>query len=233
VYDPRARRAARAAVRLLGRAGFAVALLGQAEVCCGDLALRAGRPDLAASLAERNLAALGATGATLVATSSPHCRQAFETWYPGAGRPTARHVVELLADALDGGRLQLGGSFRRRVAYHDPCYLGRHAGVYEAPRALLRAVPGLELVELPRSRESSLCCGGGGGGAWRETAREERHAVLRVDEALGAGVEVLATACPLCLLMLEDAVKVTGLEERLKVVDLCEILWAAAESEAG
>jgi Fe-S oxidoreductase len=117
------------------------------------------------------------------------------------------------------------------VAYHDPCYLGRHAGVYDAPRELLRAVPDLELVELPRSRETALCCGGGGGGAWRETPQDERHALLRIDEVAGSGAEVLATACPLCLLMLEDAVRVRGLEEGLEVVDIGEVLLHASEED--
>jgi len=228
-YDPSARRAATSAVRLLELAGSSVGLLGDGEVCCGDLALRAGRPDIAESLAEQNLAAMAATGAPLVVTSSPHCRQAFEGWYPAEGRPPARHVVEVLAEALGKGRLELPGRYDRKVAYHDPCYLGRYAGVYEPPRELLRAVPGLELVELERSRESSLCCGGGGGGAWKETPQEERHALLRIDEVADSGAEVVVTACPLCLLMLEDAVRVRGIEEEIEVRDLCEVLLVAAE----
>ena len=227
-YDPKARRGARAAVRLLERAGLTVGLLGEGESCCGDLATKAGRADIARSLAARNRAAFERVGARTVVTSSPHCRQAFLAWDPTDGRPDARHVVEVLAEALGAGRLVLDRSYERSVAYHDPCYLGRHAGVYDPPRELLRAVPGLGLVELPRSRERSLCCGGGGGGAFRETPQGERHALLRVDEVLAAGAEVVATACPYCLLMLEDAVRVRGCEDRLEVVDICEVLLAAS-----
>ena len=119
---------------------------------------------------------------------------------------------------------EMQGRFEKRVAYHDPCYLGRHAGIYDEPRELLEMVPGLELVELRRNRKNSLCCGGGGGGAYRETPQEERHALLRVDEAVDAGVEIIATACPLCLLMLEDALRVKNLEETMKIMDITEIL---------
>lgn len=230
-YDGRARKLARAAVRVLGRAGIEVTLLGNDEVCCGDLAVRAGRPELAERLAAKNLAAFERAGAGAIVTSSPHCRQAFRGWYGEEGAaPEARHVCEVLAGALARGELRCEGELPVRAAFHDPCYLGRHAGVYEPPRELLRAVPGLELVELPRSREDALCCGGGGGGAFRETAPEERHALLRVDEAREAKVEVLVTACPLCLLMLEDAVRVRDLEGTLRVLDLCEVLDLASET---
>lgn len=228
-YDGRAKRVALAAVELLGRTGRRVTLLDESEVCCGDLAVRAGRPDLAESLARRNLEAFARAGAPEVISSSPHCRQAFTGWYreldPAA--PKARHVVELLAEALAAGELPLDGRFEARVAYHDPCYLGRAAGVYEPPRELLRAVPGLELVELRRNRSEALCCGGGGSGAFRETSQDERHALLRIDEAVEAGAEVIAVACPLCLLMFEDAVRVRDLEGELEVLDLCEILLRA------
>lgn len=236
-YDPRARRLAALAVALLRRAGLAVGTTAATgdEVCCGDLAVRAGRRDLAARLAARNAAAFERARARRVVTLSPHCRQAFTGWYAdadvGAAAPPARHVLEVLAEALAAGALALRGRFEGRVAFHDPCYLGRHAGVYEPPRALLCAVPGLELVELRRTRERSLCCGGGGGGAFRETPIEERHALLRVDEALSVGADVVATACPLCLLMLEDAVRVRSLEGTLRVLDVCEILWAAQGAE--
>ena len=231
-YDARAQRVAAAAVTLLHRAGEDVALVADGgEVCCGDLALRAGRSDLAEQLAAKNASTIERAGGTPVVTLSPHCRQAFNGWYGelGVKMPPTRHVVEVLAERQDEGRLELDGSFEVRVAYHDPCYLGRHAGVFEPPRALLRAVPGLELVELRRNRSHALCCGGGGGGAFRETAQQERHALIRIDEAIEAGAEVVATACPLCLLMLEDAVRVKNLEGKLRVLDVCEIVLAATE----
>ena len=197
-------------------------------MCCGDLAVRAGRRDLAERLAKKNSEAIAKAGGGLVVSSSPHCRQAFSGWY---GKHVevieSSHICEVLAEALEQGALSLETPVPIRAAYHDPCYLGRHAGIYEPPRELLRAVPELELVELARNRVDALCCGGGGGGAFRETAPEERHALLRIDEAKAAKVDVIVTACPLCLLMLEDAVRVRSLEDKIQVLDLCEVLEKA------
>lgn len=228
VYDGRAQKLARAAVVMLRAAGKGVTLLGNDEVCCGDLAVRAGRRDLAERLAKKNSEAIAKAGGGLVVSSSPHCRQAFSGWY---GKHVevieSSHICEVLAEALEQGALSLETPVPIRAAYHDPCYLGRHAGIYEPPRELLRAVPELELVELARNRVDALCCGGGGGGAFRETAPEERHALLRIDEAKAAKVDVIVTACPLCLLMLEDAVRVRSLEDKIQVLDLCEVLEKA------
>ena len=112
----------------------------------------------------------------------------------------------------------------RTVTYHDPCYLGRHNGIYDAPRRVLRSIPELKLVEMPRSREDSFCCGGGGCGVWGDHPAEERFGVLRINEALGTGADVIATACPYCTLMLEGAVKVLGVEDRIEVRDVAELL---------
>jgi Fe-S oxidoreductase len=229
-YDAKAKTAAVAAVTLLRESGYDVSMVGEGEVCCGDLALRAGRADLAEKLARKNLKAIEQTQAPTVVTSSPHCWQAFTGWYPDvAGKPPkSYHVAELLHDALAKGNFPAWRrSISARVTYHDPCYLGRHGDVYEAPRELLRAIPGLELVEMSRSRENAICCGGGGGGAFRETPQEERHALLRVDDARQKGASIIVTACPLCLLMLEDALRVRNLEEKIQVRDLADLLWEA------
>ncbi len=110
------------------------------------------------------------------------------------------------------------------VTYHDPCYLGRHQGIYEAPRRVLMKIPGLTLVEMASTKENSLCCGGGGGGAWGDYPRNQRLDVLRVKEALSTGAEVIATACPYCLRMLNDAVRALGVGDRIVVRDLAELL---------
>ena len=110
------------------------------------------------------------------------------------------------------------------VTYHDPCYLGRHNGIYEAPRRLLQSIPGLTLIEMASNQENSLCCGGGGGGAWSDVPPEQRLGVLRVVEALGTGAEVIATACPYCIRMLSEAVRELGVEDQIAVRDLAELL---------
>jgi Fe-S oxidoreductase len=118
------------------------------------------------------------------------------------------------------------------VTYHDPCYLGRHNGVYEPPRDLLRSIPGLTLLEMPRNRESALCCGAGGGGVWSEIPVEERFATLRVREARETGADTLAVACPYCMVMFTDAVKVLGLADELAVLDVAELLAQSVFGEA-
>jgi Fe-S oxidoreductase len=137
------------------------------------------------------------------------------------------HVTELLLDLLEAGKLELGGPYGRRVAYHDPCYLGRHNGVYESPREVLRSVPGLELVELPESRAESLCCGGGGGRIWMETAKGERFCDLRVGQAMETGAAVLATACPYCISNFEDSKLTLDAVEEIEVRDITEIVSEA------
>jgi Fe-S oxidoreductase len=139
-------------------------------------------------------------------------------------------VAELYAELLEAGRLRPTKPLAARVTYHDPCYLGRHNGVYDEPRASLRAIPGLELVEMASSREYSLCCGGGGGGIWIETAKGQRLGDLRVRQALDAGATVIATACPFCVQMLESSIMSFGLEEQLQVKTVSELL---AESLQG
>ncbi len=138
------------------------------------------------------------------------------------------HYTQLLARLIEEGKLTLSGRVERKVTYHDPCFLGKQNGIFDEPRAILRSIPGVELVEMDRIRERSLCCEGGGGRMWFEgTNTEERLAFQRVHEAADTGAEVLVVACPFCMSMLEDAVKVQGLEDRLKVMDILELVAEA------
>ena len=169
-------------------------------------------------------------GVEEILTISPHCYYVFknEEPYKGLGL-SVRHYTEALAEALEAGKLALKDSLKGlKVAYHDPCFLGKRSGVYEAPRAILEAIPGLELVEFERNRENSFCCGGGAGRVWTEEAEpEKRPSVARLREALELGVNVVATACPFCTCMLEDAAKVLDVEEKLAIKDICELLLQA------
>jgi Fe-S oxidoreductase len=136
----------------------------------------------------------------------------------------AVHYTQLLARLMEQGELTLEGQVDKTVTYHDPCFLGKQNQVYDEPRAILEAIPGVELVEMDRNRERSLCCEGGGGRMWVEgTNLEERLAFQRVQEAAETGADILAVACPFCLLTLEDAVKVRGLDEQLQVMDVMEL----------
>jgi Fe-S oxidoreductase len=224
-YDPRNKKVGRALVRLLQEAGVSFGVLDTRESCCGDQARKLGADDVFVELAQSNIELLQELGVRRTVVASPHCLNAFTKDYRDlGGAVSSQHYTEVLEDLIAGSRLSPARRVDRTVTFHDPCYLGRHNGIYEAPRRVLRSIPGLELMEMPRSRENSLCCGGGGGGAWSEYPVEERFAVLRVREALETGAEVIATACPYCTLMLEDAVSVLDTGEKIAVRDVAELL---------
>ena len=182
---------------------------------------------------DKTAALLEKHGITDLVTSSPHCFNLFKNEYPEGGRPgpdgkkrqfRVRHYTQLLEELLDKGLLRPLIPVKATVTFHDPCYLGRYNQVYAAPRRLLRAIPGIRLVEMVHHGPNSLCCGGGGGRMWQELAGELKLAEVRAREATDAGAEIIVTACPYCLIMLEDAVKTADLEQRLTVMDLNEVL---------
>jgi Fe-S oxidoreductase len=176
-------------------------------------------------------------GVREVVTSSPHCLYTFRNEYPAFQSQIysdqglkffARHYTELLSDLLVNGLIRFEIPFRKRVTYHDPCYLGRYNRIFDAPRAVITAIPGIDFVEMAHHREYSLCCGGGGGRMWQEGLdAETKMSEIRIKEAHTAGAEVVITACPLCLIMLEDARKTAELEESLEVMDLNELVVMA------
>jgi Fe-S oxidoreductase len=229
-FDPRNRKVGRALVSVLRHAGVSFGVLGNEEACCGDQARKVGAEDLYADLRSTNMRLLGEREVRRVIVASPHCLDVFTKDYATELPVAATHYTQLLAQLLADGKLAPSAPVDKRVTYHDPCYLGRHAGEYEAPRAVLRAIPGLELVEMPRNRDTSLCCGGGGGGLWMDVPKEQRFAVHRVREAKATGAQVIATACPYCTSMLEDAVKILDLEEEIAVEDVAEIVAHSLDS---
>ncbi len=230
-YDPRCQGMARALARIFEAAGFGYTTLGAEEVCCGSEMLRLGELGLFEELSETNRALLEELGVERVVTSSPHCMNAFLRDYDPA--LPAEHYSQVLARLVTGGRVPLARDLGLRVAFHDPCYLGKQNGVYDPPRDVIRALPGVELVEFDRCLERSLCCEGGGGRMWLEGLGEgERNAQLRVRDAADLGADAVVTACPFCLLTLEDARKTTGLEDRIEIVDLAELVCRAMGSGA-
>jgi len=229
-YDPSNRKACRALPMLLTRAGVSFGSLGTAENCCGDPAHQIGAGGIFSELARKNTELFRRAGVGKILTVSPHCLNTFRKNYAELkGAVVSEHYTELLSRLIAAGRLQPVQQVDRIVTFHDPCYLGRHNGIYEAPRRILQSIPGLKLVEMPNNKESSLCCGGGGGGAWRSHPLEQRFGVLRVREALSTGAEVIATACPYCIRMLDDAVKALGVDDRITVRDLTELLLQSVE----
>lgn len=170
-------------------------------------------------ITEENGELFNSVGGENIITTSPHCFNTFKNDYPKNGLQV-QHYTQVLA----GAPLSFSGRFEKTITYHDPCYLGKHNHIFDEPRDVLKRVPGVKLVEMDRSREKSLCCEVGGGRMFLEgTNPGTRLAQMRVKEALETGAEVLATACPFCLLTLEEAVKHLNVEDRLKVMDIAEI----------
>ena len=222
-YDPRVQGVARSIVDLMNQAQLDFGILGNDEPCCGSEVRRLGEAGLFEMMVEENTELYKETGVEKMFTTSPHCFNAYKKDYPQNGLQV-QHYTQVLAGLVGEGALKFSGSFEKTVTYHDPCYLGKHNGVFDEPRQVLNSIPGVELVEMDRSREKSLCCEGGGGRMWLEgTNPGTRLAQLRVQEALDTGAQVLATACPFCLLTLEEAVKHLNAEERLRVMDIAEI----------
>ncbi|HVN25729.1 MAG TPA: (Fe-S)-binding protein [Syntrophorhabdales bacterium] len=224
-FDPKMGSVARAAARLLKLTGADFGIIGTNESCCAESVRKAGNYELFDKLARSNIKAFKESGVKQIVTSSPHCYATFKNEYPALdGNFETIHFTQYLAAALNDGRLTPNKPFPRKVVYHDPCYLGRHSSIYDEPRQILRSIPGLTLLDEMNSRERSLCCGGGGARIWMETKKGQRFSDILVEQAVELGAEVLATACPYCILNFKDSVLTMGKENVLEVRDVCEII---------
>ena len=224
-YDPRMRKVAAATAALLNRAGVAFGILGSKESCCGESIRKTGNEELFKRLAKDNIKAFIDQGVKKVLVSSPHCYHSFKNEYPEfMVNFEVVFISQYLGELVKAGRLKLTKDYARKVTYHDPCYLGRHNGIYDEPRELLKLVPGLELREMVDSREKSLCCGGGGGRIWMETPKEDRFSDLRLGQAVASGAEVLVTSCPYCITNFTDSSLDLPEGQAMEVKDITEIL---------
>ncbi len=233
-FDDRNQKVAVALARLLKRAGVNFSILGEEERCTGDPARRIGNEYLFQTLARENIATLNGYGIKKIVTSCPHCFNTIRNEYPKLGGSyDVVHHTELLASLTREGRLRPQQRVEGVAAYHDPCYLGRHNGVYESPRELLGAIPGLRTKEMGRCRERGFCCGAGGGLMWFEEKIGKRVSWERTEEALALEPQVLASACPFCLIMFEDAIKVKEASATTKPLDVAELMALSVEAGPG
>ncbi len=224
VVDERAVEVTIKAVELLKEAGIDFAVLKD-EPCCGNDVKAVGEEGLFELILEENKEIFEKHGVKKLIVTSPHCYNAFKNYYG----LEVYHISEILLKAIENADIRFNKVIEARVTYHDPCYLGRYNGVYDPPREVLKSVPGIELVEMQRNRELSLCCGAGGGNVVRDI--EHRPSLFRVDEALLTAADILAVSCPFCLMMLEDAVKVKKAD--LKVLDVVEIVYESVFGSDG
>jgi len=222
-YDPRAQEIAKAISFVLDKAGVDFAILGNEENCCGAPILRMGERGLFELLVEDNKALFEKYDVNKIVTASPHSYNSLVNDYPLKGIQVL-HYSQFLLQLMEEGRIELNNRIEKVVTYHDPCFLGRYNDIYDEPRKILESIPGLTLVEMPRNREDSFCCGGGGGMMWMDELSEERTCAKRAREAAGIEPDIIATACPFCLINLEDGVKVIDVEDRIQIKDIVELV---------
>lgn len=231
-FDDRAKKITKAFVKLLHKAEVSFAVLGTEESCTGDPAKRAGNEFLFQMQAVTNIEVMNAYEVKKVVTACPHCFNTLKNEYPGlGGNYDVVHHTQFLKQLLTEGRITLkGGTFKgKRITFHDPCYLGRANGVYEAPRDLIRKLDA-ELVEMKSCKQRGLCCGAGGAQMFKEAEKGDKEVnIKRTEEALETQPEIIAAGCPFCNTMLTDGVKNKEKEASIAVMDIAELLASAED----
>jgi Fe-S oxidoreductase len=227
-FDDRYKRVTWAMVKILNKVNVSFAVLGTEESCTGDPAKRAGNEFLFQMQALSNIQVMNGYGIKKIVTACPHCFNTIKNEYPSlGGNYEVLHHSEFLQQLIHQGKIRMkeAGSFKgKKITYHDSCYLGRANDIYEAPRQVLEALDA-ELVEMKRCRSKGFCCGAGGAQMFKEAEKGKKEVnIERVEEALGTGAEVIAAACPFCMTMMSDGVKNKNREDKVKVLDLAELI---------
>ncbi|MEN9090732.1 (Fe-S)-binding protein, partial [Bacillus subtilis] len=224
-YDNRSQKIAISFAKLLNHAGVSFAILGNKEKNSGDTPRRLGNEFLFQELAEKNISEFEKNDVKKIVTIDPHAYNLFKNEYPDFGfEGEVYHHTEVLAELVKNGKLKPQHPLHETITFHDSCYLGRYNEVYDQPREILKAIPGVQLVEMERNRETGMCCGAGGGLMWMEEETGNRINVARTEQALAVNPSVISSGCPYCLTMLGDGTKAKEAEDQVKTYDIVELL---------
>jgi len=231
-FDDRGKKISVALVKILQEAGVGFAILGNEEGCCGDSAMRAGNEYLFQALAQANIDVMNGYGVKKIITICPHGYNAIKKDYPNfGGNFEVYHHTEIIAKLIAEGRIKLIQPLSGKFVYHDSCFLGRYNKIYDEPRQILKAISGVNLVEMERSLDKSFCCGAGGGRMWMEEHDGERINNMRTKQAIAAGADTIAVGCPFCLTMMSDGIKDNNVTEKMTSLDIAEIVVKAMGKE--
>ena len=222
-YDPRGKKIAKALINIFNKAGLSYGIIGEEESCCGQAIRKAGAGNEFEMLKESNTGLFKEKGVKKIIVTSPHCLVGFKEDYELEGIEIYHHV-QIILDLIKNGKIKLAKKLNKKIIYHDPCYMGRHAKIYDEPREILKLINDGELIEFNDNREFSLCCGAGGGRMWMETPQEQRFSNIKVREANEKEAEIIATCCPYCVNMFEDSVKTEGCADKILVRDIAELV---------
>jgi Fe-S oxidoreductase len=225
-YDNRSQKVAQSLAKVMNEAGISFAILGNKEKNSGDTPRRIGNEFLFQELAQKNIEEFQKHGVTKIITADPHAYNTFKNEYPDFGLEGVEvyHHTELLDQWIKEGKIKPTYPVNERVTYHDSCYLGRYNEVYDPPREILKSLPGVELVEMERNRESAMCCGAGGGMMWMEENAGSRVNVARTEQAIRVNPTVISSACPYCLTMMSDGTKAKEVEDQISTFDIVELV---------
>jgi Fe-S oxidoreductase len=227
-FDDRGKKVSVAFAKILQAAGVSFGILGNEEGCCGDSAMRGGNEYLFQALAQANSDIMNGYGVKKIITTCPHGYNALKKDYPNfGGNFDVYHHTEIIADLIAKGKIKLQQPVEGLFTYHDSCFLGRYNKIYQQPRNILAAIPGMKLVEMDRNLEKSFCCGAGGARMWMEEDIGDRINDMRTDQAIAVKADKIAVACPFCLTMLSDGIKDRQMTEKMVSLDIAEIVVKA------
>lgn len=227
-FDERSKKTTLALVKILKKAGVSFAILGKEELCNGETARRIGNEYLFQTMAQSLIEVFAKHGAKKILTNCPHCFNTLKNEYPQlGGKYQVIHAAEFVHELIREGKIVLAQELPNKVTYHDSCYYGRYNQIYDAPREVIRGIKGSQLQEMSKCRHDAMCCGAGGGRMWMEEPKDKRVNYIRIQQALETGPDIIAVSCPYCMTMMEDGLKAKGMDEKVKTMDVVELVERA------